>query len=47
MANLLHFADLTHEQRIQWLADMLELMQLARRADGRDPTLSTPQSPSD
>lgn len=41
IANLMHFADRTPEQKVQWLADMLELMQLARQARDRDRT-STP-----
>jgi hypothetical protein len=37
----MHFADRTPEQKVQWLADMLELMQLGRQARDRDRT-STP-----
>ncbi len=38
IANLLHFADRTPEQKVQWLADMLELMRLARQARDHDRT---------
>ncbi len=31
IANLLHFASLSPEQRLQWLADMFELTLLARK----------------
>ncbi len=42
IANLLHFAGLTPEQKVQRLADMLELMQLARQARDRNPTAAPP-----
>ncbi len=45
IANLLHFAGLTPEQKLQWLADMLELMQLAREARGPDAAQSTAETP--
>ena len=35
IANLRAFAKLTPEQKLQWLADMLEFMQIAREARGR------------
>lgn len=31
-ANLASFGKTTYEQRVEWLGDMLELMQLARQA---------------
>ncbi len=45
-ANLERFARTTPEQKLQWLADMLELMQLARQARGPDAAQSTAETPS-
>jgi hypothetical protein len=49
IANLLAFARLTPEQKLQWLADMLEFIEVARRAGGGQESFgrTVEQSPTD
>jgi hypothetical protein len=49
IANLVAFARLTPEQKLQWLADMLEFVEVARRARVRREGLgrTVEESPTD